>query len=646
MVRHALAVALLVSGLCGAARAQIVLDEATYRDKVYACWLGKSIGGTLGIPAEGAREVHHYTFFDPVPTEPAANDDLDLQLLWLRALEERGPGITSRDLAEYWQSFVPVDWNEYGIGKANVRDGWEPPLSGHYRNKRWRDSNGAWIRSEIWACLAPGNPALAAHYAIQDASVDHGMSEGTYAEVFTAVVESAAFVEKDRDRLIALGLASIPADCAVAVSVRRAIDAHAEGMDLYAAREAVVAASASTGWFQAPQNVAFVVLGWLYGEDDFGKSICAAVNCGDDTDCTGATMGSIWGIIHGSAAIPPEWLAPVGEGIRTVAVYPEVAPENLSALTDRTVEAAQVVLHAGNSPVQIGAIAVEGDPTPILEAGVAEVAQRWPASPFILTRRMVCLDVALDYRGEPEITGAGPREIGLSLTNRDRNPVRVRVTWRSPDGLALVFGADDQTVELGAHETTALEFALACPSEASGVLRGEVQVSPVQRIESCVIPVALAVKETIDPRDLALASLGVKATSDSEYDKQLGCTAEINDGEFVTGDDFESVRWHSALTPHPHWVTLELPETETVGRAILHFADPQCRPVDFEGQMSSDGETWTTLFTHEGDPGAPRLEIEFAPSDLRFFRLFIRRSASALYPGAAQLSEIELLPPK
>lgn len=61
------------------------------------------------------------------------------------------------------------------------------------------------------------------------------------------------------------------------------------------------------GWFQSPRNVAFTIIGWLYGESDFGKSICIAVNCGDDTDCTGATMGSLFGIISGTKAIPEKW---------------------------------------------------------------------------------------------------------------------------------------------------------------------------------------------------------------------------------------------------------------------------------------------------------------------------------------------------
>ena len=45
-------------------------------------------------------------------------------------------------------------------------------------------------------------------------------------------------------------------------------------------------------------NTAFNVLGLLAGEGDFGKSLCIAVNCGNDTDCTGATLGAPLGILY------------------------------------------------------------------------------------------------------------------------------------------------------------------------------------------------------------------------------------------------------------------------------------------------------------------------------------------------------------
>ena len=52
----------------------VCINENEFRDKVYACWLGKNIGGTLGMPFEGDTSVHDLTFYtvsgrvNPQPT--------------------------------------------------------------------------------------------------------------------------------------------------------------------------------------------------------------------------------------------------------------------------------------------------------------------------------------------------------------------------------------------------------------------------------------------------------------------------------------------------------------------------------------------------------------------------------------------------
>lgn len=204
----------------------VVLNRDELRDKVHGCWLGKNIGGTLGQPYESRREILDIRGYSALADGPAANDDLDLQLVWLKAVQDRGPlGITAPVLGEYWLNYIPPPWNEYGINKSNQRAGLVPPLSGMYHNP-WKNSNGAWIRSEIWACLAPGCPDVAIRFAYEDASVDHGGAEGMYAELFTAAVESSAFVVNDRDELIRIGLSKIPADCRVARSIGIALEAH------------------------------------------------------------------------------------------------------------------------------------------------------------------------------------------------------------------------------------------------------------------------------------------------------------------------------------------------------------------------------------------------------------------------------------
>jgi len=632
-----------------AQRATVVLDESVYRDKVYACWLGKSIGGTLGLPVEGRREMHSLTFYDPVPTDPGANDDLDLQLLWLKALEERGPRIDARVLGEYWLSFVPVDWNEYGIGKANMRQGFLPPISGQFRNK-WRDSNGAWIRSEIWACVAPGCPALAARYAYEDACVDHGGAEGTYAEVFTAAVESAAFVTSNRDDLIRIGLSYIPGDCAVAKSIRAALDARARGDDLAAARQAVVEASVSTGWFMAPQNAAFVVLGWLFGDDakdgdTFGGSICAAVNCGDDTDCTGATLGSLLGILGGTAVIPQRWRTPVGEGIRNVAIGGFTPPQTLAELTDRTVAEAKAVLADARAPVEIAAGAGPWPSVPADELiDPATAAALWSRSPHAVTFDLVPLSVTVDYGGEPVIGAAQPATITLALTNKTPGPLTVDVTWRVLGGVTADNAAT--ALELPASgEAVACTATLAVDEVTQPSIRGSIELAVRGRPTLLSIPLALGGVLSVSKDDVALADLGAIATSDSELDREPGCAAKVIDGEIAPPDGFEGQRWHSALTPHPHWVEIALPGPRKVGRAIVHFADPGGHPVDFRGEVSTDGETWETVFSVEGHADRSRYEATFEPRPVRRFRLVIDRSSSERWPDAAQVSEIELLPP-
>ena len=145
-------------------------NKDALRDKIYACWMGKNIGGTIGAPYEGEQKMHDIQGFVTKPGEVLPNDDLDLQLVWLKAMEERGPdGVNAQVLGEYWLSYILVNPNEYGVSKSNLRTGMPAPMSGEYNNEFWKHSNGGWIRTEIWACLYPGNVENAIEYAFADA---------------------------------------------------------------------------------------------------------------------------------------------------------------------------------------------------------------------------------------------------------------------------------------------------------------------------------------------------------------------------------------------------------------------------------------------------------------------------------------------
>jgi len=331
---------------------KIILNKKDYYNKIYAGWMGKNIGGTLGGPMEGKMCLLDLTFYPKTFDGPVPNDDLDLQLVWLHALEQYGARLTAKELGMEWAEHVFFPYDEYGYALTNLRLGLVPPVCGSFNNP-FTNCMGSPIRSEIWAMIAPGAPEVAAYYAYQDAIVDHAGGEGVYGEVFFAAIESAAFVEKDKFKLIEYGLKCIPDDCRTSKAVKDLLKWYNEGLDWIKARENILEYHGNKDNFtDAPQNIAFTILGWLYGED-FGDSILKAVNCGYDTDCTGATLGAILGIAEGLDYIDKKWSEPIGTNIKvSPAVKGFNAPADLEELTERTVKISKEIAAYWDLPVE------------------------------------------------------------------------------------------------------------------------------------------------------------------------------------------------------------------------------------------------------------------------------------------------------
>ena len=205
------------------------LTYETYLDKVWGCFLGKCIGGTAGGPAEGRKELLDYPLHEPLLHQALPNDDLDLQILWLEVLEEKGIHITSRDLADAFYHKVPYGPGEYGYFKKNYGRGIYPPLTGTYNNRYYENGMGCPIRSEIWACLFPGDVEKAREYIEMDGSMDH-RRDSIDAEVFLAAMESEAFFTDDLWELIRYGLSRIPAGTSWTVPCGWPANAGGQGM--------------------------------------------------------------------------------------------------------------------------------------------------------------------------------------------------------------------------------------------------------------------------------------------------------------------------------------------------------------------------------------------------------------------------------
>ncbi len=438
------------------------LNRTEYLNKVSGCWMGKNIGGTLGSPFEWRRQVNHVSFYtENLGGEPLPNDDLDIQLLWLIALEEQGVDIDAHLLSEYWVMFLTPYWVEYGNAKVNLRMGLPPPLCGTFNNP-YKDSCGAFIRSEIWACIAPGNPRRAVQYAYQDAIIDHGLSEGTYAELFTAGLESAAFVIRDIPTLINIGLSYIPGNCAVTGVVRLVQECYRSGLTWLEARNEVLEKFRSSafrndpqyvspedlskgfdkgklGW-DVPSNIGMLMIGLLYGEGDFEKTIVTAVNCGEDTDCTGATAGSIFGILNGLDGIPARWVEPIGRKIKTACLdlgelgyFGDMLPADIDDLTRRTEKLAHQVIGSFHLPLEISDSPTDLAGLQLSDLEVGQLAEVMYASPNGPLFRFDFFDVSVDYGDSPEICNNVAKSIRLKVWNKYRFQANIHVRWLAPE---------------------------------------------------------------------------------------------------------------------------------------------------------------------------------------------------------------------
>ncbi len=286
--------------------------HSVYMKKIRGCFTGKAVGGTLGMPLEGFIGTKKIAYYDPVPTEMVANDDLDLQVIWLEAIKRFGLPINRKILGDAFAQHILCVWDEYYSAVRNVKMGLYPPLSGSYDNK-FINGMGAAIRTEIWACLAPGDPALAAKLAKEDACVDH-YADGVDAAMFIAALESAAFVESDPQKLVDIGLAYVDPNGRLFAMVAALRQWLAEGLDLLSIRERLLTRFFSQNWTDVTTNVSFIILGLLTYGGDISKGLCDVVGLGHDADCTGATFGSICGIINPDG-FEERWTKPLGNDL-------------------------------------------------------------------------------------------------------------------------------------------------------------------------------------------------------------------------------------------------------------------------------------------------------------------------------------------
>ncbi len=159
---------------------------------------------------------------------------------------------------------------------------------------------GCPIRSEIWACLAPCDPKTAADFASRDGCIDH-YGESINVERYMAALEANAFYESDLHKLIKDSLKVVPNKSKFRDLVTDIIVWCSEYNSIKKVLNKILFKYGHPDCTNMYQNMGIVVASLLLGNLEMIETTMMAMNCGFDTDCTCATVGSVIGIIRGSA---------------------------------------------------------------------------------------------------------------------------------------------------------------------------------------------------------------------------------------------------------------------------------------------------------------------------------------------------------
>ena len=270
-----------------------------------------------------------------------SDDDIRYMMIALIVLQKYGFDFTSADVGRVWLSNLPVDMTftaeRQAYINASLLNGFDNDdvfyISHH--NNPYREWIGAQIRIDVYGYAAAGDPKKAATAAAKDALFSH-TKNGVYGAMFFAAVIAAAFAEKDINRLIDIGLSCIPRRCRLRSEIEAARQFALGAADEKELAEKIVSRCPDMSTVHTINNAAMCTAALVWGNGDFEKSVTTAVLGGLDTDCNGATVGSVAGALNGFAAIPDRWKAPLNDTIySSIAGFHPIKISDCAKLTEK-----------------------------------------------------------------------------------------------------------------------------------------------------------------------------------------------------------------------------------------------------------------------------------------------------------------------
>jgi len=307
---------------------QVSISKEVLKDKIRGGWAGQTIGCTYGGPTEFKFKGTMIQDYQPIiwhddyvietfKADPGLYDDVYMDLTFVEIIDKLG---IDAPVDSFAMKFATDDyklWHANQAARYNILNGIMPPASGHWKNNPHADDIDFQIEADFAGMMTPGMVNTSSEICDR---IGHIMNygDGWYGGAFMSAMYSLAYVSDDLDFVINEALKIVPEQSKFHQAIADVIKWHKQYPDDWkktwfeVEKKHSSDVGCSEGVFNAfnidaSLNAAYVIIGLLYGEKDFFKTIDIATRCGQDSDCNPATAAGILGVMVGYSNIPSYW---------------------------------------------------------------------------------------------------------------------------------------------------------------------------------------------------------------------------------------------------------------------------------------------------------------------------------------------------
>lgn len=260
------------------------------------------------------------------------DDDITYTIFNLELLEKYEPNYSLNDVAEIWLEKLPYACTAEDVALRNLKEGMKPEEAAN--DNPFIEWIGAAIRADAFGYVFAGRPKEAAIASYNDAYLTHRRN-GIYGEMYLAAAIALSFSMHPIDAQ-KKAMEYIPQNSRLHKALEWAFSLENEIKDFKQARELINKKFPGMDGVHTINNMCVIAFASMLGKDSYENAVSTCVAMGLDNDCTGASIGSMFGAFYGLSNIDEKWYKCFNNTVHTYLIGEPIIP--LDVICNKTID--------------------------------------------------------------------------------------------------------------------------------------------------------------------------------------------------------------------------------------------------------------------------------------------------------------------